>query len=209
MKHLRIPAIVVCLAAVAVGIVLYRRNTPPAAAPIANPSTVQTPRPAPSEAEAANRLALQAQRAQASGDIDRAISLYREAVAKYAGLPPAWNNLGLLLMEKKDYEGALEAFERAAALSPSDPRPLHNAGVACSRAGWDRKALDYYLAALERDPRDLTALRGAAGSTRKLGLADEASLERLRTAIQVDDNPDWRRVYEREQSRIEAALGDR
>lgn len=81
--------------------------------------------------------------------------------------------------------------------------------MACSHAGWDRKALSYYLSALERDPRDLTALRGAIGSTRKMGLADEASLERVRTAIQVDDNPEWRRVYEHEQRRIDAALGDR
>lgn len=154
----------------------------------------------------ANRIAYQAQEAEKAGKIDRAIELYRESLTVSNNLPATWNNLGRLLMDRTQYLDAVEAFKRAADLSPSDPRPLHNIGMAYSRAGWEQKALEYYLLALECDPRDLTALRGAVGSAKMLGMADEASLERVRTGLMTDTDPDWHRVYEREQSRIEGEL---
>ncbi len=154
----------------------------------------------------ASRIAERAQEAQKAGDTDRAIELYRQSVGMSGNLPASWNNLGVLLMERGQYVDAVEAFKRAADRSPSDPRPMHNIGVAYSRAGWEQKAMEHYLLALERDPRDLTALRGAVGSARLLGLADEGALERTRTALMTDTDPDWHSVYEREQVRIEGEL---
>ncbi len=154
----------------------------------------------------ASRIALQAQRAQAAGDTARAIDLYRQSLTLSDNLPAAWNNLGLLLLDEGKYIDAVEAFKRAADLSPSDPRPLHNIGIAYSRAGWEQKAMENYLQALDRDPRDIKSLRGSVGSARMLGVVDEASLERARTALMLDNDPDWRRIYQREQSRIEGEL---
>ncbi len=162
--------------------------------------------PSPGRDAEANRIALQAQEAENAGKTDRAIELYRQSLAVSGNLPAPWNNLGLLLMERGQYLDAVEAFKRAADLSPTDPRPLYNIGLAYSRAGWEQRALEHYLQALERDPRDLKALRGAVGSAKMLGVADEGSLERVRTGLLTDADPDWRRVYEREQARIDGEI---
>lgn len=170
------------------------------------PSRRAAAAPAPARDGEANRIALQAQRAQREGDLDRAVELYRQSLRVSDNLPATWNNLGMLLLVRGQYIDSVEAFKRSADLSPTDPRPLHNIGVAYSRAGWEQKAMENYLMALERDPRDLKGLRGSIGSARMLGIADEASLERVRTALMLDTDPDWRRVYEREQSRIDGEL---
>lgn len=154
----------------------------------------------------ANRIAKQARRAQVEGDRAKAEELYRQALQVSANLHAVWNNLGLLMLEDGRYIDAVEAFKRAADLSPSDPRPLHNIGIAYDRSGWQQKALENYLQALERDPRDVIALRGSVSSARMLGLIDNATLDRARTALMIDNDPDWRRIYERETSRIEGEL---
>lgn len=190
-RCLRLGALVVCLVVAACG---GSRTARPADRP-----------PIARDAEA-SRIALQAQRAQAAGERARAIDLYRQSLSLSDNLPATWNNLGLLLLDDGRYIDAVEAFKRAADLSPSDPRPLHNIGIAYSRAGWEQRAFENYLQALDRDPRDIKALRGSVGSARMLGVVDEASLERARTALMVDNDPDWRSIYQREQSRIEGEL---
>jgi tetratricopeptide (TPR) repeat protein len=101
---------------------------------------------------------------------------------------------------------AVAAFKRAGELSPSDPRPIANIGLVYTRLGWAEKSLEYYLKALDRDPRFVPALRGSVGATKVLALADDAALTRVRTALMADTDPDWRHIYEMEQSRIDGQL---
>lgn len=169
------------------------------------------PPPAPSVARTyeSNRIARLAQQAQAEGDDERAIELYRRAIAASADDAAAWNNLGGLLIRRGRYLEGVEACKRAADLSPTDPRPLYNVGQAYAEAGWHQKAFDYFLQALERDARDVRSLRGAIASGKMIGVADEASLERVRAAFMTDTDPDWRRIYEGERTRIDGELSAR
>lgn len=170
-----------------------------------------SPPSAPSVARTyeSNRISRLAQQAQAEGDDERAIELYRRAIAVSADDAAAWNNLGGLLIRRGRYLEGVEACRRAADLSPTDPRPLFNVGQAYAEAGWHQKAFDYYVQALERDARDVRSLRGAIGSGKMIGVADEAALERVRAALMADTDPDWRRIYESERTRIEGELSVR
>jgi tetratricopeptide (TPR) repeat protein len=154
----------------------------------------------------ATRLATQAQNAQRAGDTERAIDLYRQSLAVSGDMAASWNNLGVLLMSREENLDAVAAFKRASELSQSDPRPLENIGLVYSRLGWEEKALEYYLKALDRSPNSVKALRGTASATKLLAIADEQALARVRTALLVDADPDWRRIYEMEQTRIDGQL---
>lgn len=151
-------------------------------------------------------LFAQAEAAQNRGDADRAIALYRDAVRNAPDLAEAWNNLGILLMERMDYAGAAEAFRVAMDLRPTDPRPAENLGLAYLDAGWGVEALRYYEMALERDPNRRESLRGAIKATHLLNLADQKALDRVRRALLIENDPDWRMIAERERVRIEHRL---
>jgi tetratricopeptide (TPR) repeat protein len=155
---------------------------------------------------AARQLAMQAQQAEKSRDPARAIDLYQQSARNYDGLPYVWNNLGVLLLRQQRHLEAVEAFQRASQLSPTDPRPLENIGIAYHQRGWDQRALEYFNRALESQPRSITALRGAIQASRRLNIADEPTLERARTGLMLEADPAWIAVYQREVFRIEYQL---
>lgn len=162
--------------------------------------------PGAGHVQEAQRLAVAAQDAARAGNTEQAVDLYRRSITAYPDLAASWNNLGTLLMDRQENMDAVAAFKRAGELSPQDPRPMANIGLVYSRLGWAERALEYYLKALDRNARFVPALRGAAGTTKVLALADDAALTRVRTAMMADSDPDWRRIYEMEQSRIDGQL---
>lgn len=169
------------------------------------------PPEAPSRAreEEARRLAVQAQRAQREGNADQAVELYRRSLAVSDSQAAVWHNLGALLCQQGRYVDAVEACKRAADLSPTDPRPLIVIGTTYSKTGWEEKALENFTQALARDERSVEALRGAIKSGKLLGIADNASLDRVRTALMTDVGPGaerWRPIYEAERIRIQGEL---
>jgi len=154
----------------------------------------------------ARRLAGQAQQEQKAGHTDKAITLYQKSLEQSRDLFFVWNNLGLLLMEKENYSDAAEMFKSAADLAPEDPRPFYNIGLIYQRAVYDEKALEYFLKSLDRDPKYLPALRGAIVSTKRLDYADEPGLTRVRTALLIETDPQWRKIFQTEQLRIEGTM---
>jgi len=152
----------------------------------------------------AHRLAYDAQEASARGKIDEAIALNRRAVAAWAELPAAWNNMGALLLGKENYLEAAEAFKIAANLSPGDPIPLENVALVYHRAGFDDDALDYYLQALERNPNHLAALRGAAMAAESTGRLNALTrLQIQRALMQEKATSPWRSLFERLRIRLD------
>jgi tetratricopeptide (TPR) repeat protein len=151
----------------------------------------------------------QAQRAEASGHMDEAIALYEQAVETWGSLAGAWNELGLLRMEKGNYLEAADAMRIAAELAPNDPKPLENLGLVYHRAGYDQKALKYYEQALERNPNRIEALRGIVRVANRLHLADESILAHVNHALLLESDPTWRQVFERERVRIRGQLRSR
>lgn len=148
----------------------------------------------------ARRLALAAQNAK---DTDEAIALYRRSVEAYRDLAPAWNNLGVLLMERQQYLDAAEAFTTASEIQPTDARPLYNLGLTWEKAGYLRDALRHYIAALGRDPRYQPALRGAVRAEQLLGDVSEDTLHRLRAALGQEQDERWRAWFELQRPQVE------
>lgn len=151
----------------------------------------------------ARRIALSAQDAETPGE---AIDAYRSALDAYNGLGPVWNNLGVVLLDEGRYLEAAESFASASERSPTDPRPLYNLGLTWERAGYLEDALTFYGQALNRDPRYLPALRGAIRTERYLGLATEQTLDRLRRALLLEQDPRWRAWFQRQRPSVEEEL---
>lgn len=173
-------------------------------------------RPAPSnvviqdnglaELQEAERLSQEAFKAQKAGKSEQAIQLYQESLNHAQELYGVWNNLGLLLLEKGDRMQAVTMFNRAAELAPDKAEPYYNAGWVYMDNAQPEKALDYFKKALARQPRYLESLRGSARVGRILAVADEEALERMKTAIMIEKDPAWRRIFEEEKYRIDGAL---
>lgn len=155
---------------------------------------------------AAFDLAVSAQKAEADGKRDQAIALYREALKQYREFPAAWNNLGVILMDSERYLEAAECFAVAADLAPRDPRPAYNTGLSWDRAGYLNEAGEHYRESLARDNRYLPALRGAVRAERLQGRASSDTLERIRTALLLEPDEQWRQWLELQRVRVEAEL---
>jgi tetratricopeptide (TPR) repeat protein len=154
-------------------------------------------------------LATQAERAQRAGDHPRAVELGRQAVTMYPSLGAAWNNLGISLMETQQNLDAVQAFQRAAELLPTDPKPYENLGLLYYRVGWAEDALKYYELSMERDQYWLPSLRGAAISAKSLLRSSDAILERAKRGLLIETDPKWRKVFEDEQMRVSGELAER
>lgn len=151
----------------------------------------------------AQEVALDAQNAKKP---EKAIELYQQAVTLYPEFASAWNNMGILLMDRDQYLEASRAFSNAAESAPTDPRPLYNLGLAWDRTYYTREAMKYYGLALERDRLYLPALRGHIRAERELGIADDKTLERLRLALGQEQDPKWRQYFELQKSAVEQEL---
>jgi tetratricopeptide (TPR) repeat protein len=148
----------------------------------------------------------EAKRAARATTPEKQEEYYRRAVAYYAEYAPAWNNLGVALMDQQRYLEAAEAFQRAADLAPSDPRPLYNHGLLFFRRAYPREALPYFLEALDRDPHYLPALRAAIQSEVRQRDVSQATLDRIQSALLLETDPGWQRFFELQRIRIEADL---
>lgn len=166
------------------------------------------PGPAPyvgTQTQAA-KIAYEARQASKRGDTERAIELYKQALAESPGFFAAANNLGILLMEQGKHYDAVEAFKLAADVAPTDPRPLENIGLAYLSRGWAEPSLVSFLKALDRDPHSMRALRGAADAGSRLGVADQDALDRVSLALLLEQDPRWVPFFQRERIRIKGQI---
>ncbi len=137
-------------------------------------------------------LAREAQINQKNGYAALATRQYRDAVTLNPEMPAAWNNLGILLMEQKEFMLAATAFRKAADLLPTDPRPYENLGLCYRSARHAKESLEFYGKSLERDENWLPSLRGAILSAMELQIVDELLLERIDRALLIETDAAWR-----------------
>lgn len=147
-------------------------------------------------------IAMQAQRAEQRGDIARAIDLYRRAVDTNPNFSQAWNNLGRLLLDVERPIDAAIAFRAAADADPSGPEPYFNLGVLWERQGYLDDAVRFYNESLQRNARYLPALRRILILDMRFDLDDARTPDRLRMAMLLDNNPEYRALYERHQQTL-------
>lgn len=153
----------------------------------------------------ANRLAQEAEKLEKTNP-SLALETYRRAVAMDDSVHNAWNNMGTLLMEQGNYSDAVAAFQIAADLMPTDPRPQYNMGIAYQRNGWGEEAFRHFSLAMERDPSHLPAMRGYIRAAEMTGRADDRLIQVIRAALLRDTDEQWRTYFQRQRYRVEALL---
>lgn len=154
----------------------------------------------------AHALVVRAQRADGEGDSARAMQLYQQALATYRDFPVAWNNLGVLLVERGENLQAVEAFRAAAELSPTDPRPVTSIGSIWQNLGYLDKAGEAYTEALNRDPSHLPALREAVMIDTIRGTINDRTARRVQQALLLEKDPQWALELKRRKLVIDQAI---
>lgn len=134
-----------------------------------------------------------------------AATAYRDAVTIEPGLAHVWIQLGHMLKETGDLNGASEAYATADALSATDVEAAVRRGEIAQRLGRGREALNFYLDALRRDPLAPDAILALTDILeRSSGLTRDVIISALDELGLVDDEPASPRQNAR--AAIEAAL---
>lgn len=133
---------------------------------------------------------------------DQAAKFYRQALEEFPEHPGALTSLGLALFEMGDMAGALQPYQRAAALSADDPAPQEKLAAIYEKQGQSAKAVQAAMLAAELhlkardvdkslqswnnvvrlDPENRAAHTRLAMIYEKLGRKNEAVTEYIATA---------------------------
>ncbi len=97
----------------------------------------------------------------------------------------AWTYLGMAHLHFQRQEQATQAFERAVALRPSDPRPYLNLALLYATKNEIAKAVDCYQKALSIDNRNGTAYYNYGRLLMDLGRFDDAA-QALERAVEIN-----------------------
>jgi aspartyl/asparaginyl beta-hydroxylase (cupin superfamily) len=124
-------------------------------------------------------LEKQADQAAAAGDLAKARDSLEQAVSSGASTVEVWTKLSAMRRAQGDLPGALEAIERALALSPLDFSALLARAMLLER-GKDRRAGEAFLRAVARLPLDSDVpppMAAAIEHAKKRAAAHQASVE--------------------------------
>lgn len=151
----------------------------------------------------AHELAQKAQAEDRAGRADKAIAMYEEATRLAPDYAPAWYNMGVLLMDRKNNLDAATALQTAAELDLSDPRPYTALGLLAQELLQYDAAASYYTKALERSDRYLPALRKAVEVDQLRDKYDDTTLQRARRALYLEADPQWKEYLLRQKLKAE------
>jgi tetratricopeptide (TPR) repeat protein len=114
-------------------------------------------------------------------------TLWTDTLAKN---PNSWvghNNLGLVLLDKKQVDEALEHFQKALEINPNYVEAHSNLGLALSQKGQEQEAVAQYQKALEINPNSFLGHANLGNAFFKKGQLDEAVAE-YQKASEIDPN---------------------
>lgn len=160
------------------------------------------------------------------GAVDAGLAEFRKLMAIRPNAVALYSDMGLaLLTDTSRFQEALEAFDKAIALSPASALTLSQAGAAAQQLGDSARALDYYERANAIQPRadtfsNIGTIQYRLGDYAKAAAAYEGSLLiRPQSALthrnlgdaytRLGRKDDARRAYLKavEQAEVEVALG--
>ena len=121
---------------------------------------------------------------------DEARVEYERAIALDSKMPEAYLNLGILLLEQKEYAAAVTALSKAVDLLPSQSRPRSLLAIAQDRSGDQEAAARSFEGVLHLDPNDMAANRYLGDIDLRRGKPAEAEA-RFRHALELrPDSPE-------------------
>ena len=136
--------------------------------------------PGSTDARKALALALKAQ-----GKTDEAFATFRDLAA--SGDEEGWYNVGTILAERGDFEGAIDALKRAVVLDPTMVPARHNLGMSLARLRHFPEALAQLREAVRLEPASPGALF-ALGAV-ALGAGERAEAESCRERLEAVGTP--------------------
>ncbi len=142
------------------------------------------------------------------GEFDKALKKYHESIEKDNTIFAAWNNMGQLLMEQKNYADAVAAYKIASDLQLNDPRPDYNIGLAYQKIGWGEESFTHFERSLERDPNYLPSLRGIVRTAEMIGVGDQTVLQHIRNGQLRENDAQWREYFDRQRFRVEKVIDE-
>ncbi len=146
---------------------------------------------------AAEQLAVQAGRLLDS-DPEKAEQMLRDALRLDPSCGVAYNNLGVIAMNRPsnsaapDLFAAAEYFQAAARLMPGRPDPRMNLGLVMERAGRLDDALAAYTSAVDASPNHLPSLQALTSLEFRLDRTTTRTIEHLKTISLRASDQSWR-----------------
>jgi tetratricopeptide (TPR) repeat protein len=107
-------------------------------------------------------------------EVEQASADLKEAVRLKPDFAEAWSDLGQARKTLQDDAGALAAFKRAVALSPSDPIVLTRLGSEYLEQGQVRLAIQNLQKSYRIEPKDQTTLNSLQAALRQNGQLEQA-----------------------------------
>jgi Tfp pilus assembly protein PilF len=135
--------------------------------------------------DSARQKYMEAQKDLGRRDIEGAIARLREAIKIAPKYEEAWNSLGVVYYQTKDYPHAEECFRKAAEIAPSDWTPTVNLGGVLLNLGRPQDALRYNQSAVRARPNDALANSQLGINYFHLGQMEKAE-QYLATAERLD-----------------------
>jgi tetratricopeptide (TPR) repeat protein len=117
----------------------------------------------------------QAKAAQQQGDDATAIQKYRAMLKLAPHLAPAYNNLGMLYFNQRDYPNAAKILEQGLKLNPDMPTASAMLGFSYAQMGESEKAEPLLEATVRANPNDDNAQMALARTLISLKKYDEAT----------------------------------
>lgn len=120
-----------------------------------------------------------------TGKLQEAMSTFDEAMKKFPARSDLYNYYGEVLAEQGGTDSAINAFEKATELDPSNPLPLVNQAIAVFQSsGQASTALDLIQNALKADSECELAVAALSQIYLQLGMFEE-SMSMLRRAVDL------------------------
>lgn len=121
---------------------------------------------------------------------DEARAEYERAIALDAKMPEAYLNLGILLLDKREYGAAVAPLNKAVELLPAQSRPRSLLAIAQDRSGDKEGAARSFESVLHLDPNDFAANQYLGDLDLRSGKPGEAE-RRFRHALEIrPDTPE-------------------
>lgn len=130
------------------------------------------------------------------GDIDGAVSEYRQAISLDQGMALAYSNLGALLQSKGELVQAESLYRRTIELRPGYALAWNNLGIVRYKRGDGAGAVQAFRKSIELKPDDAGAVYNLARIYQQAGMPDSAAVMFERAYRLEPGNPQIRASYE-------------
>ncbi|WP_420580400.1 tetratricopeptide repeat protein [Reichenbachiella sp.] len=122
-----------------------------------------------------DQLLQEATLAHQSGDLAKAITLYRQLTTDMSGQPEPYHRLALIYAQKAEYKKAIPWFEKAIDIRPDHSAYCVNFAETLQRINHNDKAIDLLRKAIEMDPNFVEAQQKLGTVLKKTGAFEEAA----------------------------------